>query len=408
MGKKSAAVSGKKPAAASASKEANSEPAEELGLGTTLPLMAALCGLAWGVGEFEVMHSAAEGRCNFLVRLLFYILLDGVFARSAANLFVMAARVLARALPGAIVPDSAAACAAEESMQHDPSLAWPLPGTELPPQWVKTVAATNPKRKQPFFLNHVRGSLRLRQAALRLGAAVGTILQVGTMSVLLDQRSLRAIGLPTPLELFAGRDLYLGLLTGATCVLFLFVAEVALGWVKIVGYCETVTPGEWLSLNLLWDTLFHIGVAINEEVSMRGWMLLNVAHALIAHVGVSAESGCGLSVAMQSALFALAHLNSPGATFIGLVNLMIGGVAGALNVFLSGGLGFALGWHFGWNILMGHLLGLSTSGIPMSSKARANKASRPHRVHCTPRAMRARCSPFTMRTCHRLKLRWHK
>ena len=35
---------------------------------------------------------------------------------------------------------------------------------------------------------------------------------------------------------------------------------------------------------------------------------------------------------------------------------------------MTGGLAFAMGWHFGWNITMGHLLGLSTSGIPMSSK----------------------------------------
>ena len=25
-----------------------------------------------------------------------------------------------------------------------------------------------------------------------------------------------------------------------------------------------------------------------------------------------------------------------------------------------------IGWHFGWNIFMGHVLGRSTSGIPMS------------------------------------------
>ena len=45
-----------------------------------------------------------------------------------------------------------------------------------------------------------------------------------------------------------------------------------------------------------------------------------------------------------------------------------GGACGALNVFLTGGLSFAIGWHFGWNLTMGHLLGLSTSGIPMSAK----------------------------------------
>ena len=59
---------------------------------------------------------------------------------------------------------------------------------------------------------------------------------------------------------------------------------------------------------------------------------------------------------------------SPGASAVGLVNLTIGGIAAALNVVLTGSLAFALGWHFAWNMMMGHLLGLSTSGIPMSAK----------------------------------------
>ena len=37
------------------------------------------------------------------------------------------------------------------------------------------------------------------------------------------------------------------------------------------------------------------------------------------------------------------------------------------DVVVSGGLAFACGWHFTWNLMMGHLLGLSTSGIPMSA-----------------------------------------
>lgn len=51
-----------------------------------------------------------------------------------------------------------------------------------------------------------------------------------------------------------------------------------------------------------------------------------------------------------------------------LINLFVGGAVAALNVLLTGGLSFALGWHFGWNLTMGHLLGMSTSGIPMSAK----------------------------------------
>lgn len=51
-----------------------------------------------------------------------------------------------------------------------------------------------------------------------------------------------------------------------------------------------------------------------------------------------------------------------------MLNMFMGGMAGGLNVLCTGGrLGFALGWHFGWNISMGNVFGLSTSGIPISA-----------------------------------------
>jgi len=51
-----------------------------------------------------------------------------------------------------------------------------------------------------------------------------------------------------------------------------------------------------------------------------------------------------------------------------MVNIFVGGISAGLNVMFTGGrLGFALGWHFGWNISMGNVFGLSTSGIPISA-----------------------------------------
>jgi hypothetical protein len=74
-----------------------------------------------------------------------------------------------------------------------------------------------------------------------------------------------------------------------------------------------------------------------------------------------------ISITLQSTLFALLHLHSPGSTPISLLNLFIGGIAASWNVMATGGtIWLGIGWHFGWNIMMGHILGRSTSGIPMS------------------------------------------
>ena len=97
---------------------------------------------------------------------------------------------------------------------------------------------------------------------------------------------------------------------------------------------------------------------------------------------VSVVSSMSIAVLLQSLLFAFMHYGSSsnGATYVGLVNLVVGGIASSINVFVTGNIYFSLGWHFGWNITMGHLLGLSTSGIPMSAKL-VSIIPHPHKQH---------------------------
>ena len=99
-----------------AAEEVAAEPQDFFGvIAGAVPPIAALVGIAWGVGEFQVLHSASEGRTHFLARLLFYLLFDAAFARTFASLCVIVARWVARRLPGAVVPASAAACLKEEA-----------------------------------------------------------------------------------------------------------------------------------------------------------------------------------------------------------------------------------------------------------------------------------------------------
>jgi hypothetical protein len=81
----------------------------------------------------------------------------------------------------------------------------------------------------------------------------------------------------------------------------------------------------------------------------------------------AAAFAIAISTVLQSTLFSLLHLYSPGSTAVSLLNLFFGGIAATLNVLAAGGtLWLGIGWHFGWNIMMGHFPGRSTSGIPMS------------------------------------------
>jgi len=184
------------------------------------------------------------------------------------------------------------------------------------------------------------------------------------MSTLLDQRPLSEFGLK--LE-GAAVDTLLGVVTGTVCIVILFLIERRLGWIQPTHMFECVVPGESWGLNFLWDILFHIGVTLDEELQLRGWLLYATALACEAYLGSSRSFAMLLAAVIESILFAFLHLRSPGASSLALCNLAIGGMAAALNVVLSGGLAFSFGWHFSWNLVMGHVLGLSTSGIPMSA-----------------------------------------
>ena len=323
---------------------------------------------AWLIGRTPIFHGS-DGRCFFPLRLLFWLFFEISFGPVCTQAILIPTRWIARYVPGAagsIPPaEDRQAVSEQEQQHHDPSLEWPPESAKLPTEWRQIVASQRPRPSQPYFLNHVRGHVRFCQAAVRIGAACGTLLQTFALAALLDGTSwLDAILLRNA----TWTDLILGAITGMCCILVIFAAEVSFGWVQVIGYFEVVAPNEWLSLNLFFDVLFHLGVAINEELSLRGWLFAASAQFFMSGTGVDAGWATILAVGAQSLVFAAAHAASPGASAVGLVNLTIGGVAAALNVVLTGGLTFALGWHFSWNLFMGHLLGLSTSGIPMSAK----------------------------------------
>jgi len=268
--------------------------------------------------------------------------------------------------------------------------------------------------EQPYYLNHVRGSTFIRKASQRIAAAMGTLFASFLMIHIFDDwrdedgdKELRPLH-----QLYAGssekilRELCCGFAIGSFLVIMIFLIELKMGWILIIGYMETVVPEEKFTINIIWDILFHIGVSINEEIMLRGWMFVLAYGGLVVGLkdwGIYEDYDSALNASLlgamilQSTLFALLHYGSPGASRESLLNLFLGGIAATLNVLVAQGhIYLSIGWHFGWNvsllyqlkmllvsspapayltylcdssvkqIWMGHLLGRSTSGIPMS------------------------------------------
>ena len=141
----------------------------------------------------------------------------------------------------------------------------PCPRPSPPPQ--------QQQQQQPYYLNHVRGSTRLRQASQRLAAASGTLIA----TYLLCNPSFSSsssspfikfedVGLKVTSVHRVLSDIVHGIVIGSTIVVILFGVEVYMGWIRIVGFWEKVVSDEKFVLNLLWDALFHMGVSVNEEL----------------------------------------------------------------------------------------------------------------------------------------------
>lgn len=335
----------------------NQEPQSAL-LMMSLRLFACLgvCGCGLAAGTSDSFRSEAEGKTSIFLRVPFFFVTQALLNDFFLGLGLQMARRICGD-PQDLPWDPTK----EEAIHHDTRIAWPA--IELP----KELQQYKSKVGQPFFLNHVTGRQRCKDACMRLGMGIGAFLGVWFMSVSMDKRSLSSLGFTLDTAFFV--DSIIGLGVGITIVSFMFVVELLAGWVVFLQFFEVFDQSENFWICIFWDVVFHLNVAINEELPVRGWLLYNLAEAGMVYLQLSAIAAFVLAMVLESVFFVVMHLPSPGGTRpLSMLNIFVGGMAGGLNVLLTGGrLGFALGWHFGWNISMGNVFGRSTSGIPISA-----------------------------------------
>lgn len=162
-------------------------------------------------------------------------------------------------------------------------------------------------------------------------------------------KSIAAIGLAPE---HAPRGLMLGLLFGA--LLFsLVIGELALG-----GYYRIVAVHP--ASSLLPVALLLIGGAIVEELLFRG-----VVFRLVQE-----WAGTWIALTVSAAIFGLAHVANPGATWFSslAIALEAGVLLGAAFV-VTRNLWFPIGLHFAWNFCEGPIFGTQVSGNVLQTTA---------------------------------------
>jgi hypothetical protein len=328
-----------------------------IALGFRFALFVIVFSFGYAAASNGVFFSEVEQRTNIIARLIFLFVAQSL----TTDFFSVSMLQVGRRLIG----DDSSALGGEPTKEelalHNPNIVWPR-AELLAPDLVQFVSP----KGQPFFLNHVTARHRCKDACMRIGMNVGSFVTVWCLCVWMDRRSLASIGLTLDVPFFI--DLGLGLCVGFSLVFFMFAVELGQGWVRFLEFFEVFDQSERFVSCIFWDVVFHLNVTLNEELPLRGWMLHNLGDAFGVHFGFSPVTSFMLAAIAESALFVFMHIGSPGGNDIkSMANIALGGMAGGLNVLVTGGrLGFSLGWHFGWNISMGNIFGLSTSGIPIS------------------------------------------
>ena len=143
------------------------------------------------------------------------------------------------------------------------------------------------------------------------------------------------------------REIVLGMALGPIAFALVLALELAFGW-------ASVTPGSISPGGLLLGTFGFTGVAVNEEVATRGFLLQVLGRAWNPPVALLVSSG----------LFAALHGFNPNATPEAVAFLIGAGLALAWGYFATGRLWLPIAFHWSWNFAQGPLFGFPVSGLP--------------------------------------------
>ena len=168
------------------------------------------------------------------------------------------------------------------------------------------------------------------------------------------------------------RDLCFGLALGALLMTAIFLFEWALGWIRIRAFFETSTllssiPTQAFFWSQFGQALvFYVLAALAEELFFRAYPFINLREGF-EKIRVNPQAAGWLSAVLTSAVFGLAHLSNPHATWISTVNIFFAGMMLSVGFIYSRQAALSIGLHFTWNFFQGIIFGFPISGSVSSA-----------------------------------------
>src|SRR5215212_10286307 len=189
---------------------------------------------------------------------------------------------------------------------------------------------------------------------------LGAVLTVWLAGHFLDRRPFSDFGFH--LEGGWWLDLLFGMALGALLITAVFVVEVGLGWVEVVGAFETFGTSGPFALSVLLPVAMYLCVGFYEETVFRGYQLKNAAEGL-NYPALGPRGAVLLAWVLSSVFFGLLHADNPSATFVSTLNIVLAGLMLGFGYVISGELAIPIGLHITWNFFQGAVYGFPVSGF---------------------------------------------
>jgi uncharacterized protein len=172
-------------------------------------------------------------------------------------------------------------------------------------------------------------------------------------------------------------DLLFGMALGTLLITVIFLVELGLGWVKVVGAFETFRTNAPFAPSVLLPVALYLCVGFYEETVFRGYQLKNAAEGL-NYPALGPRGAVLLAWVLSSVFFGLLHADNPSATFISTLNIVLAGLMLGFGYVISGELAIPIGLHITWNFFQGAVYGFPVSGFwPLGATFLATKQTGP-------------------------------
>jgi len=188
----------------------------------------------------------------------------------------------------------------------------------------------------------------LSAPALLIEELVGfVVLLVTGVAALFERRRVDGYGLPVA-QAF-GKLFWKGMLAGLLVVVFVAVAMIATGAMKVHGLALNGIGLPWFGLLWLGANVF---VGLNEEYLFRGYALSVLWRG----------AGFWPAALVTTAIFAGLHLSKPHENAMDIGMIFVLGLAICLSVRRTGTLWWAVGWHTAFDFGQFFLIGTNNGG----------------------------------------------